>query len=200
MKSTLIKLGLVPVLAIALVMSACSEEGASPEQLLGPTAVKANAVSSTTRQSYRLIREAPDSDASSTESVLVHPRFGGLIHAPGGHSLFIPVGSVDEPTRFVMTVHVDGMVRAELRAYQRDAAGQFTVDVGAQGFRQPVHLILSYKGAEGFTEAALLRTLWVRSDGTAEEVISQRQLPGFKIEAKLLHFSDYAVGFPNAFD
>lgn len=185
MKTSWNKLGFLAIATLAM-LAGCDDlrtpTATAPEEALRASAA---AVSSSQVQLLR---------ASASPSVAqgVVDFRGGYLRA-GDHSITIPALAVLRPTLFRIEVLDNGFIEVDLRAYERDATGAWTVDVGPAGFRKPIKLVLSYAGAENADDAApfivyapngALGGGYVRQPGNADP--RNRWITGY-----LSHFSLY---------
>jgi hypothetical protein len=187
------RLSLMPLLAMGLWVAGCSEQGG---ELLGPGEKRTALLREPTGQSYTPVKEDPKNDKSHDAWAVFPADQGGALYV-AGHQLRIPKNAVDRETLWRIDIFHDGQVRAKLTALQQDAEGNFTVDVGPNGFRAPVELILSYRGAEGVTNDQALKVLWVKdASGSAESQPTLVDARGKKAKAYLSHFSEYVLAMP----
>jgi hypothetical protein len=114
-----------------------------------------------------------------------------------GHHLEVPAGAVATPTQFTLTARPSGFVDVELTATIRDASGQL-VDVGDQGFNQPVELTLTYARSDNVSAASKLVVLREGESGAASQVLPTVVDDAQKVVVtNLNHFSLYSVAYPD---
>jgi hypothetical protein len=87
--------------------------------------------------------------------------------------------------------------RVELRAYEQDELGNYTVDVGARGFLKPVKLRMSYGWSTlPILDPSVLRIVWQIDPETQEVYPTTLDPSGRTVSTQLNHFSDYILGTP----
>ena len=186
MRKQLMKLAMLPAMALSLVLWSCDTLDDPASRLTGPEVGAATA--STTGKGFTVVKE---NDLSVGVVSGVIGSSGGKLML-GKHELWVPKDAVSGATTFTMT-KIDGdQIRVKLTATKL-----LTNDVGSQGFAVPVKLTLSYhNAAEIPQDESLLRIVWIRLDGTVQEQLSNVEVTGKRVHAELGHFSDYALAFP----
>ncbi len=193
MKRNWMRLGAMPLLAAALWLTGCSDQGtplapADPPAVRGPS----ESLSLTSDVGTILTGASPDL-AQRVNEVVIGPR-GGSVYV-SLHYLYVPVGAVSQPTVFRVELPGDGTIGAALTATSVGSSREN--DVGEAGFRRPVFLTFSYAYATNPpADPFQLRVLWARPDGTFQ---AQPTLvnPFLKLAtARLTHFSDYILAIP----
>ena len=171
--------------ALASVVGGCDPVAPGPEPLTAPASPSATLNDGT----YTLVT------APLTTPL---PRVSDWIGASGGtlrlagHTLTVPPGAVQGPTLFSMLPLASGHVEVELLAAAiRPLLG--LVDVGSDGFDEPVELTLSYAAATNVDDPDRLVILHLRDDGGVEEVPSTVHTATKTVTAELEHFSRYAM-------
>jgi hypothetical protein len=229
----------IPVLAMAIWFAGCSDQQGA-EQLMGPqvaqfakggkkdeaegpkkekkekaTKVKGKKKDGSTGAWVLATGKLPEPKNITSEAVVDGSK--DVILQNNGHFLFIPKGTVGEPTAFRIRAYKkemeDGtvLVAVDLRASVTDPQTGEEIDVGPQGWGgKKVYLGLTYDWADEVTKAnaSKLTVLWVKTTSstdvldTTEEVeeVADVQVRTFGsiVVAGLEHFSDYAIGFPDA--
>lgn len=229
----------IPVLAMAIWFAGCSDERGA-EQLLGPSSAefakggkkdqapgltkegkgpkaKGTKKDGTTGSWKIATGNLPEPKAVSSQALVDGSKEVWLQN--NGHFLFIPKGTVSEPTNFLIRAHKkqleDGtvLVAVDLRASVTDPETGESIDVGPKGWGgKKVYVGLTYEWADAETKANAenLSVLWVKTTSstdvlgtteavTVEEVADvQVRTFGSIVVAGLEHFSDYAIGFPDA--
>lgn len=186
MKKQLMKLSLLPTLALSLVLWSCDALDDPSARLTGP---EVGAVSqSTSGNGFTVVKEK-DLNAGVVSGIIGSS--GGKLML-GKHELVVPKDAVSGATTFTMS-KVDGdHIRVKLTATQLT-----TNDIGSRGFAVPVTLTLSYENAAELPQdPSLLRIVWLRLDGTVQEQLSDVDVVGKRVRAAVGHFSDYALAFP----
>jgi hypothetical protein len=186
MRKQLMKLAMLPTVALSLVLWSCDTLDDPASRLTGPEVGVAGV--STSGNGFTVVKE---NDLSVGVVTGVIGSSGGKLML-GKHELWVPKDAVSAATTFTMT-KVDGeQIRVKL-----DATQLTTNDIGSQGFAVPVKLTLSYdNAAELPQDESLLRIIWIRLDGTVQEQVSSVEVTGRRVHANLGHFSDYALAFP----
>lgn len=145
-----------------------------------------------------VIAEGKYSTRTISESAIIGAAGGKL--GVAGHQITVPAGAVDRPTRFTITMSQERspsgnqLVKVDNTAYQQDAGGAWTVNVGAAGFLKPLTLRMSYGWASNISDPGRLLILWDREDGSAEPYATSVDTATRTVTAQLTHFSIYAVG------
>ncbi|HEX2190162.1 MAG TPA: hypothetical protein VHG51_14740 [Longimicrobiaceae bacterium] len=145
-----------------------------------------------------VIAEGKYATRTVSESAIIGAAGGKL--GVAGHQISVPAGAVDRPTRFTITMSQEKspsgnqLVKVDNTAYQQDAGGAWTVNVGAAGFLKPLTLRMSYGWATNVSDPGRLLILWDREDGTAEPYATSIDTSTKMVTAQLTHFSIYAVG------
>jgi hypothetical protein len=220
------KLGMVPVVAVALALAACGDQqGSNPltgadsgvdfgrktgtestsgwgkggKKANGPavTGVSADGTVKTWRIGTGKLPDPTDLKGDSTIG-----REGGYIFTQG-HVLVVPEGAVSEPTYFkIQALNVASSdsvpIEVELKAYRTTSTGEI-IDVGTQGFNKPVYLAMSYAWAQETMSIGLAgaTVVWIKAPGVAEEIRTRTvDYDGKWIVAELSHFSPYALAWP----
>lgn len=187
------------VLALSIVLWGCDRSGhTSAESLLEPHGGGSLSVTTTDGVKYTIAKGKLDSKTDQDRKEISSK--GGQLET-AGHRLIVPKDAVGVPTLFTLTaIPVDDSgsryVMVELRAYERDADGQWTVDVGPRGFAVPVQLEMTYSWMTDKVGADQLKLLWVKPDKTGEVQATTVDTVGYRVISKLSHFSDYGVGYP----
>lgn len=178
------------VVALSLLLWSCDNLSEPSGALLGPGDAAHNLVTTTSKDGYTVARE---SSATAGSVVGVIGESGGKL-VLGQHVLEVPAGAVSGPTTFTMSTVVSDEIKVSLTATQVT-----TNDIGERGFATPVRLTLSYKNASEIPDNEEdLTILWVKLDGSKEPQPSSVDVQGKRVSSPLGHFSDYALGFPNA--
>lgn len=209
MRNKWMKFPTLAVAALSMVLWSCdnlSEPGAGVsgpnKNLLGVEVDGTSASATTSLVAYRPLKGVFNG-LTRSDSRVIQPTSGGSVGV-AGNSIDVPAGAVSQPTLFKMTlapVEVDGKTKlqVDLRAYQKDALGNYTVDVGANGFLKPIRLRMSYDWAtDPIASETLLSIVWMKNDGSQQIYASTVNPNGRTVSTTLSHFSDYAVGFPNS--
>lgn len=137
---------------------------------------------------YRLIRQ-PIIDQLLRQIRLIGPE-GGLIRL-GGHLLEVPAGAVDRPALFSMLVLPTGYVEVELLALAPLLSR--VLDIGSDGFEEPVSLTLSYARATNVRDPDDLFVLRLNPFGRHEPLPSRVDKRRRTVTAELEHFSRYCL-------
>lgn len=189
------KLCALPIAGMLLVLAAACD---GSEPTTAPSAPpRFSTLADVNGQAY-VIAEGKYADRVVSESAIIDNE-GGKIGV-AGHQLTIPAGAVDRPTRFTITMSQERspsgnqLVKVDNTAYQQDAAGSWTVNVGKEGFLKPLALRMTYNWATNVADPSALLILWDREDGTAEPYSTSVDTATKTITAQLTHFSIYAVG------
>ena len=191
------RLSTAGLVAAALWTAGCSDVDTPTDLSLSPGSRQATLLTDATGRTYRAVKEDPRNDKTREGWAIFESHLGGDIYVAGGHRLRIPRHAVSRQTLWRMQVFQDGQVRAVLTAHQRDAEGNFTINVGPNGFQAPVEVTLSYKGADEITDPRALKVLWLKDDaGSVEGKTTVVDAPGQKVRTLLHHFSDYLLAMP----
>ena len=178
----LMKLAMLPAMALSLVVAACDTAG-EPHLLTGP---EASAPAADDITSYTVVKEKDVSVGVVTGTI----GSGGGKLVLGKHELWVPRDAVSSATVFTMS-----KVGEELR-FSLTATQLLTNDVGHRGFAQPVKLVINYKDAVNVTDASLLKVFWAKLDGTLEAQTTEIDVHGYRAIGHLNHFSDYLLALP----
>lgn len=163
------------LLALAAGAGACHDGARGP---LGPAAPSASLLDGT----FQLVESTGE-----TTTTVVEATFGiagGTLTIPGGHSLFLPVGALLEPTTIRATVE----------------GGLVQVEFGPHGLLFPAlaqpTLTLSYAGAAGVTDADAgdLLVVYVGEEGEVLEVLeTTADTAADVVRTRIGHFSTYVL-------
>lgn len=187
LKHTLVKLTLAPVLAMALLAGACSEQGGQTSQLMGPEHA------SFAKGGVRRLQKLDVTNPAPLHATAEFGPSGGVLQA-GSYFLAVPGGAVKQKTTFTMDIGTDGV--ADLTAFATRANGT-RVDVGVTGFRKKLTLALYYgNSAEAIADESKLEIGWVQSNGSLSAVSSSVDTQRKLVLGHLSHFSKYAVIIP----
>jgi hypothetical protein len=198
MKSRIRGLGVL-ALALGLGMTGCS----LGDQLTFPVQQDVTAAADlpfhTASQSYTVVRETPTTGETQSVSAVIDRRGGEL--KLGGHLLSVPRAAVDRPTLFRMELagrrNPDGTRSLVIELKATRVENGVEVDVGDRGFAEPLNLKLSYERAVDVRDAEALRVLYLADgteDGRLHDVGGRVNVRNRFIQAKITHFSKYAVG------
>lgn len=114
-----------------------------------------------------------------------------------GHRLEVPAGAVLQPTVFTVAVLPTGSVEVYLTAINTGLLGR-VLNVGADGFRRPVPVTLSYARSTNVPDPSRLVVLRMNGrNGLPEPLPSRVDRVARTVTADLDHFSRYAVAFPD---
>jgi hypothetical protein len=181
--------------ALTLALASCESSPVGTPGA-GGTPAAARATSTSTQDSAaRPFRVLPADEATVTERAVIGP-LGGVLYF-GNHSITVPIGAVTQPTLFTGTQVGNGYIHVDLTARQRDARGEWTVDVGRRGFQKPISLRLSYANASSINDPSKLAVLYLADgtvDGTLTPVPTSTNRIGRWLYARLSHFSGYGAG------
>jgi hypothetical protein len=188
LKNTLVKLTLAPVLLMALLAGACSDQAAPSQELVGPQqAVLAKGNNKGHSRKLRLTNPAPLQVVAD-----VGPE-GALLRADN-YFLYVPENAVNEITTFTMNVGTDGLAQLTATADRGEGVRE---DVGVLGFQRPLTLALYYgNSSEGIANANNLSIAWVQDNGSLQPVLSQVNTNYKVVYGELSHFSAYAIIIP----
>ncbi len=109
-----------------------------------------------------------------------------------GHTITVPAGAVDRPVLFTLIVARPGYVEVELDATISGLFGRI-IDVGGNGFDEPVDLTLSYSRATNVDDPSRLVILRRLPGGAIEEMPSTVDTQRKTVTAQLDHFSRYCL-------
>lgn len=183
MNRKILKISAVSAFALTLVMWGC--ESLSENALVGPGDRSDILLIDTNEDGYTIARETNPTVGVATAVI---DQNGGSL-AIGKNVLTVPAGAVDGPTTFTMTKLVNE-IEVGLTATRL-----LPNDVGSRGFNVPLKLSLSYAGAtEVPANAAELKVLWVKADGSIEAQPTAVNTSGKFAVGSLTHFSQYALG------
>ena len=115
-----------------------------------------------------------------------------------GHTLTVPAGAVSHPTVFTLTVLPTGYVEVNLTATLTSVLG-LVLNVGGDGFLEPVPVSLSYARATNVTDPSKLTIVHVPGllgYRNMEPVPSQVDTVHKTVHANLEHFSRYSLAMP----
>lgn len=180
------------VLALALTLGACADQG-GPDQLLAP---QTEAAESRSWEADRIAMANGQSPTFEEAGAFVEKtigREGGYLYLDL-HYLYVPEGAVNRPTVFRMTTMGNGDIGAELSATRVGSSNHN--DVGEAGFKRPVYIGFSYAYASNVTkDPAGLNVFWFRPDGVAEAQPTQVNTRYKYAFGTLRHFSAYGLGW-----
>ncbi len=180
------KFSILAVLLLVVGAAACDSSVQEPT-----IPVSALLVGDGTGSSYTL-PPAKAYPATATVSAVIDRKGGSLVLGDFA-MLNVSRNAVAQPTTFTIQVIRDGYIEVRLTA-TASVRGS-TVNVGALGFDQPVHLRLSADYVSGSFAADRLVVLW-QVDGTRDgrfQRTSAVDRSGSWIGAKLDHFSNYVM-------
>ncbi len=142
---------------------------------------------------YTLIKERPRLIGGLLDFLVVDllGLDGGLLSVLG-HSILVPPGAVDRPALFSIEVQRNGLVEVDLTATARDWRGRI-IDIGEQGFDEPVTLTLSYERATNVDDPDDLVILRRLPGGGFEELPTTVDRQNKTVSAQLDHFSRYCM-------
>jgi hypothetical protein len=110
------------------------------------------------------------------------------------HTIYVSERAVLRPTLFTMEVEPGEGIAVKLTAKVQERNGTWT-DVGAQGFREPVYLVLSYAMATNVVNPNSLTILYDPENGTPHQPVKSFVPTQDKfVVGELWHFSRYVVG------
>jgi hypothetical protein len=185
-KNKLFKLAILPVLAVALAVAACSEDASES----GLTAPKQAAFSRGGESNYRTATSFVAAPMSVTAEV---GREGALLRADQ-YFLLIPRNAVREKTTFKMEVGTNGLVSLLATRTRADGTKQ---DVGVLGFREKLTLALYYGNLTETANVPALQVGWVLDNGSVVTVPSLVNTQYQVVYGQLSHFSKYSLVFPD---
>jgi hypothetical protein len=182
-------LSVFTALLAAVVFTACENTPLSNESRLAPEGLAQLSTSGTTYQ--KLEGQIPTFSVSGE----IGPE-GGTIGVEG-FKLVVPAGAVKVRALFEFASRNSGYVEVSLHA---TAVGSTDHNnVGRAGFSKPVQVHIRFHPAGGPKEWRKHRVVWVRDDGA---LVPMKTLlypgPTFTAVGYVPHFSDYAIGFPDA--
>ena len=191
LKNHLLKLALLPAIALALVVGACSQD-ATESNLTSPEQADFARNGNGTKSFRRL-----DVTNAAPMHVTADVGASGAILRADQYFLLIPAGAVRTQTTFTMDVGTDGLVSLMATT---DRNGIRT-DVGANGFRKPLTLALYFgQSPEAQANASKLQVGWVRDNGSLAPVPSTVNAEVGLVYGSLQHFSKYSLIFPDTGD
>ena len=188
LKNNMLRLALLPAIALALVVGACSQDAADGGGLTAPNQA---AFSKGGRTNYRQAASFVAAPMHVTAEVGAQ---GALLQADQ-YFLLVPRGAEREKTTFTMDVGTDGVVSLSAVRQRRDGT---KVDVGVQGFREKLTLALYYGNSpEASAHVPALQVGWVRDNGTVVTMPSLVNDQYKVVYGQLSHFSRYGVVYPH---
>jgi hypothetical protein len=187
LKNTLLKLSLTPVLVLALLAGACSDQGAPTDRLVGPEQAAFS------RGGARKLHQLSLANAAPLHATAELGASGGLLQA-GDYYLLVPGGAVRARTTFTMDVGTDGVVSLSAIQTRGNAPAR---DIGADGFSKKLTLALYYGSAvEAIEHESHLAVVQVQSNGVLSPVPSKVDADLKLVYGELSHFSQYAIANP----
>jgi hypothetical protein len=129
-------------------------------------------------------------DANAEETRQWIDEDGGVLKT-GPYTLVVPAGAVSGPTLFEISPTNTGTYSVDLTATQK-SRWRGTVNVGAQGFKRPVTLKMSYSGADNLKDGLRLVIVYVTENGV-EIQPSRVDASSKTVSGTLNHFSKYAL-------
>lgn len=175
------KLWMGAVFPALFLLVGCDSGDSISEALLGPG--PQSALISEGGKTYTLAATS-EPVSETTASQVIGPE-GGVLNFDV-HSLSVPALAVTEPVLFTATLQSGSNIVVNLTASEADSGR------GVSSFLLPLRLALSYQKV-GQTNPNRLVILWLRSDGTVEEMPSQVDKRRKLLIGSLLHFSQYAM-------
>lgn len=194
MNRLLIKLSTASVLALAITLGGCGD--ALDGHLLGPEAGTRPLLDVSSGTTYSLVQDASTSTTTLQQTI---GTAGGQLEIEDGntrHRLQIPSGAVADNTVFQMKVSADGLVKVRFTA--TSIGSSVENDVGSKGFLKPLRVEMEYETLPTGVSASDLQVLWLKADGTVEPALKSTEYDPNEVAGYLDHFSDYAIGFPDA--
>jgi hypothetical protein len=176
------------LLGVLLVLGSCSR--VEPfEPVVEPTF--ADVVRAEDGRDYTLAAGQIPTTALS-ESKWIGPEGGEVVL--GGHSITVPVGAVSRSTLFTISV-ARQHIGVDLRARIHVGNGS-VIDIGPQGFKKPIRLVLSFEYATNVQNPARLTVLHDPENGQPHQLMGgSLQADNQKsVAVELRHFSKYALG------
>src|SRR5688500_2123226 len=163
LKNHILKLALLPALALALVVGACSQD-ATQGALTAPEQADFTRGSNTGKKLSR-VPQANDAPMQVTADVGAN----GAVLRADQYFLLVPAGAVKEKTKFTMDVGTDGLVSLTATV-NRNGTRQ---DVGGLGFRKKLTLGLYFGNSpEAMARASEVQVAWVQDNGSLTPVQS----------------------------
>ena len=185
-KKSLLKLSLAPVLALALLGGACSDQST-------PSGLTAPEQAAFAKGGVKKLRKLSLTNPAPMQVTAKVGANGGVLQADQ-YFLVIPAGAVKGETTFSMDVGSNGVV--SLLATETRSDGS-RADVGVVGFKKRLTLALYYGNAgEAITDAAKLQVGWVQSNGSLSPVAGRVDTSRKLVYGELNHFSAYAIIIP----
>ncbi len=169
------RLAAVAVALLALGSAAC-------ERATAPTGPSPAAPRAAVVGGWSLVSS---SSQSSLTVSLVLGSLGGTMSV-NGHSLTVPAGALQQPTRFTMTTISGTSIRVALSA--QDAATGVPVTV----FPTPLRLGLSYASAK-VSNPSKLKVAWLVDGSIVAVQPSELDKPHKQVVSSLYHFSDWGI-------
>lgn len=191
MRSKILKLYALPLLALSLAVGACENIG-GPDGLTGPEASEPSQsllgldLDAEDPNGYTVVKEK---DASVGVVTGIIGSAGGKL-VLGRHELRVPANAVSGATTFTMS-KLSGELRFSLTATQL-----LPNDVGSQGFAVPVKLVANFQGVSEISDPWKLKIVWLKADGSAQDQPTDIDIVGKRAIGYLGHFSDYALVMP----
>lgn len=191
----LMKVSMLPLLALGLVIAGCENLSEPSQALTGPSTEQLSRKGGGWQARYVLL--ASSGSVSTQQSATAQIGAAGGSLSAAGFSLHVPPGAVNRLTTFTMSALEDGTYGVALTATRKLWNGQ-VVDVGVKGFRKELLLSAPYSSFDDqLADASKLTVLWVKEDGAIVAVKSAVDVSDKIVYGWLAHFSDYAIGFPN---
>ncbi len=162
-------------LVLALGSAAC-------DRATAPTSPNLAAPRASASGGYTLV---PSSMQDSVTVSIVMGSLGGTMSV-NGHSLTVPAGALQQPTRFTMTTISGTAIRVSLSA--QDAATGVPVTV----FPTPLRLGLSYASAK-VSNPSKLKVAWLVDGSIVAVQPSELDKPHKQVVSSLYHFSDWGI-------
>ena len=185
LKNHLLKLALMPVLALAVTVGACSDD-ATKGNLTAPE--QADFARGGGKRFHKVEVANPNAMTVTAE---IDSR-GGVLRADE-YFLAVPRNAVRGKTTFTMEVSTDGVV--SLTAIE--TRGRVWVDVGANGFREKLTVGLSYgRSREAKASALDFKVVWLKDNGNVVVMPSLVDERARIVYGELSHFSRYALAEP----
>lgn len=190
-------------LALALTLGACSDADPLMQSSASPSFSDGISADG---QKWKIAKEATSGPGEKYKEVEILPLSSNPNQRSGtigidGHLIVIPEGAVLVPTLFTMKIsRADSLgvrkILVELKAWQKDDKGDYKISVGHLGFLKPLPLRLSYDKMVDAVDPTRLNILWAKSSSDVEVQSTTLSSNGRFLEAKLTHFSPYAIGWP----
>lgn len=194
MRKQFLRLGALAAVSAAVVMAACSDNGA-----LAPEIERSDAI---TQIEYEAVKRGKHTMGFTCN--FRSDSEGGEAKC-GPHTLFVPANAFSaEVVDFTIMVKKGDEVRVQLHA--TSVGSSVANDVGAAGFDAPLNLTLTFAGStnvagkkkggkQGLSEDDMV-IAWVRPDGSYEELPTVINKETHSASADLHHFSEYALLVP----